>query len=140
MASEETVADFKAKFYPLLKNLREQGEKDEEVIWLIGSLASEICAAGNKANWPMLKAALNDEAYDSLINKLIEQGNALSAQDKDKSAYAIQALISSVVASRIADEDVQKGNELLDSFITKAINLYQQSAAATYAAKTAKLH
>lgn len=140
MASEETVAEFKAKFYPLLKNLREHGEKDSEVIWLIGSLASEICAAGNKANWPMLKAALNDEAYDSLVNKLIEQGNKLSTEGKDKAAYAAQALISSVVASRIDDEDVQKGNQLLDSFITKTISLYQQSAAATAAAKAAKLH
>lgn len=140
MANDETVTEFKAKFYPLLKNLREHGEKDSEVIWLIGSLASEICAAGNKANWPLLKAKLNDEAYDSLINKLIEQGNKLSAQDKDKAAYAAQILISSTIASRMADEDVQKGNQLLDGFITKAIGLYQQSAAATAAAKTAKPH
>lgn len=128
MASEKLTEEFKIRLASVLKDLKENGQKDSEAMWLMGSLAAHIINAAGEKNWPGLKAALTSEGYDSLLTQFEQQGHEFLKQGKKKSAYAVQALAVSLIASKMQDPVIATGNALLDDFIGRTLHIYKSTA------------
>jgi len=122
---EKNQAEFKKTLALILANLQDEGTKDDETVWLTGSLAARLLDKADRPSWTKLKIALSDEAYDNLLKSFQEQGNALFSEGKEKAAYAIQTLACSVIGARLKDKDIESGTQLLDQFIDASINFYR---------------
>jgi hypothetical protein len=127
--------DFKARFVAVMRDMRDNGLKDPEAVWMIGSLASRLIDLYKLKTWTQFKARLTREAYDQLLKEFQEQGNKYYRDGKDRAAYAVQLLAASVVASTQSDTEVQAGNQLLDQMINGIVLQYGQ-AVASRTAKT----
>jgi len=113
--------DLTRRLASVLRDLRRDGNKDPEAVWLIGSLAATLIDKAGAASWPALKDALTREAYDKLLGDFQTQGNALFQAGDAKRAYAIQALgLSLVCRTQRTDAVLRDGETLLDSTITGA--------------------
>ena len=125
MSSKEE--DFKQRFVAVMQDLREDGSRDAEAIWLLGSLAATLVDKARAKSWPALKQQLRPVDYDGLLRDFQESGNAFHKEGKRKHAYAVQILAMSVVARTQQDAEVQAGNALLDDIVERAIRHYRRS-------------
>ena len=133
MATKEE--DFKQRFAVLFKDLQNEGQKDAEAMWLIGSLAARICDSIKQKTWSGMKAKLSQPGFLKLLGEIDADRKALKADGQTKPAYALQALAMSLAARTHADRDVQTGDKLLDRMIDTALLAYRKSADQKHGAK-----
>ncbi|HEV7275280.1 MAG TPA: hypothetical protein VGN80_03240 [Devosiaceae bacterium] len=127
MTSKED--DFKQRFVAVMQDLREDGSRDAEAVWLLGSLAATLVDTAKARSWPALKQQLSRADYDRLLRDFQTSGNSFHKEGKRKHAYAVQVLAMSVVARTQQDPDIQAGNTLLDDIVERAIAHYRRSRA-----------
>ena len=96
MATKEE--DFKDRFVAVLQDLRGNGGKDPEAMFLIGSLAARLIDRASQPNWAAYKANMTPPAYAKLLSDFQQQGNDFHKEGKAKHAYAIQVLAISLIA------------------------------------------
>jgi len=133
MADPALEEDFKSRFAVVLKDLMDNGHKDPEAMWLMGSLAARIMNDVKMNDWSEFKTSLTKEGYDALLNAFQRQGQELHSSGNQKAAYAVQAIAVSVVASKMTDPDVISGNELMDEFIGQTVRIFEKNAEANNA-------
>ena len=129
MASKEE--DFKDRFVAVLQDLRTNGGKDPEIMFLIGSLAARLTDRAGQPGWAAYKVALAPEAYDRLLSDFQTQGNAFHREGKAKHAYAVQVLAISLIARTQKDPELQAGDRLLDEMLGFLIAAYRKAEAMT---------
>lgn len=117
--------DFRLRLAALLKDLKDDGRKDPEAMYLIGSLAARLIDSSGSRDWPSLKASLTAESYDNMLASFQTQGNALYKEGKQKATYAIQVLAMSLIATHMRDETITKGAALLDHLIAATVKAYR---------------
>ena len=108
----------------ILVDLDQVRQRDPGTMMLIGSLADRLCVDAGQASWPEVKAALDDAARQSLIDKLSREIEDSGKKGEIKPAYAMQAIAASLVGSGMSDERVSGGIALLDDFITAARDFF----------------
>lgn len=129
MATKEE--DFKDRFVAVLQDLRTNGGKDAEAMFLIGSLAARLLDRAKQPTWAAYKAALAPEAYNKLLGDFQKQGNDFHREGKTRHAYAIQVLAISLIARTQTDPEVRAGNGLLDEMLGFLIAAYRKAEAMT---------
>ncbi len=125
MATKED--DFRERFVAVMKDLHENGESDQEAMYLIGSLASLLMAKANAPSWPAFKSNLKPVDYSLLLSDLEKQGNKFHKDGKRKHAFAVQVLALSVVAPTQVHRDVTAGNKLLDQYIARLVRVFRKA-------------
>lgn len=129
MVSKEE--DFKERFVAVLQDLRGNGGKDPEAMFLIGSLAARLVDRAGQPSWAAYKASMSRELYDKLLGDFQKQGNDFHKQGKAKHAYAVQVLAISLIARTQADPEVRAGDGLLDEMLGFLIATYRKAQTAT---------
>ena len=129
MASKEE--DFKDRFVAVLQDLRSNGGKDPEIMFLIGSLAARLVDRAKQPSWAAYKANLTPPVYAKLLSDFQKQGNDFHKDGKAKHAYAIQVLAISLIARTQSDPDVRSGDGLLDDMLGFLIAAYRKAEAMT---------
>jgi hypothetical protein len=128
MTKEE---DFKQRFAAVLKDLQENGSKDNEAMWLLGSLASDLAGNFKAKDWSSIKRGMHAQSYDTLLRTFESQGNEHHREGRDKHAYAIQVLAVSLIArTQGADPQMAAGEALLDQIIDYTVAVYRREKAA----------
>lgn len=128
MATKEE--DFKERFVAVLQDLRSNGGKDPEAMFLIGSLAARLLDRAKQPSWATYKANLAPQVYARLLSDFQKQGNAFHKEGKAKHAYAIQVLAISLIARTQNDDEVRAGDSLLDDMLGFLIAAYREAQAA----------
>ena len=124
MTKEE---EFKQRFVAVLKDLQENGSKDNEAMWLLGSLASDLADDLKVADWSAAKRGMHSETYNTLLRTFEAQGNEHHQAGRGKHAYAIQALAVSLIArTQGADPQMAAGEALLDQIIDYTVAVYRR--------------
>ncbi len=123
--------DFKERFAAVLLDLRSNGGKDPEAMFLIGSLAARLVDRARQPNWAAYKASMAREVYDRLLGDFQKQGNGFHAEGKAKHAYAIQVLAISLIARTQRDAEIRAGDALLDEMLGFLIAAYRKAEAIT---------
>jgi hypothetical protein len=123
--------DFKDRFVAVLQDLRSNGGKDPEAMFLIGSLAARLLDRAKQPSWAAYKAAMAPEAYSKLLSDFQKQGNGFHREGKDKHAYAVQVLAISLIARTQQDPEIRAGNGLLDEMLGFLIAAYRKAEAMT---------
>lgn len=129
MATKEE--DFKDRFVAVLQDLRSNGGKDPEIMFLIGSLAARLIDRARQSSWVAYKVAMAPEAYSKLLSDFQKQGNDFHREGKAKHAYAIQVLAISLIARTQKDPEVRAGDGLLDEMLGFLIAAYRKAEAMT---------
>ena len=129
MASKEE--DFKERFVAVLQDLRSNGGKDPEAMFLIGSLAARLIARTKQPSWAAYKANMARSAYDKLLGDFQKQGNDFHREGKAKHAYAVQVLAISLIARTQSDPEIRAGDGLLDDMLGFLIAAYRKAQALT---------
>jgi hypothetical protein len=129
MATKEE--DFKERFVAVLQDLRSNGGKDPEAMFLIGSLAARLVDRAGQPSWAAYKASMAREVYDKLLGDFQKQGNDFHREGKTKHAYAVQVLAISLIARTQADPEVRAGDDLLNEMLGFLIAAYRKAQAAT---------
>jgi len=129
MATKEE--DFKERFVAVLQDLRGNGGKDPEAMFLIGSLAARLLDRAKQPSWAAYKSNMGRGVYDKLLGDFQKQGNDFHREGKSKHAYAVQVLAISLIARTQADPEVRAGDGLLDEMLGFLIAAYRQAQAAT---------
>lgn len=129
MATKEE--DFRERFVAMMQDLHANGGKDQEAMFLIGSLASRLMDRTSAKSWTTFKSTLGSYDRSALITDFEKQGNKFHKDGKSKHAYAVQVLAMSVIAPSQADEDVLTGNKILDSVINRLVAAFRKAEAAT---------
>ncbi len=111
----------------ILVDLNKVRTRDAETMMLIGSLADRLCNKAGKTSWPEVKAGLGDDERQSLIDTFSREIEDSGNKGEIKSAYAMQALATSLVGDKMTDERVTRGIALLDDFITAARGFFQRN-------------
>lgn len=127
MASKEE--DFKERFVAVLEDLRSNGGKDPEAMFLIGSLAARLVDRAKQPGWAAYKANMGRAAYDKLLGDFQKQGNDFHKDGKAKHAYAIQVLAISLIARTQNDPEIRAGDGLLDEMLGFLIAAYRKAQA-----------
>lgn len=135
MTTNEPEIDLAADLLPRLaaavKTLRDSAKDDPDLLVHIGALASNIVQKGGKKNWQQFKSALSTEAYDGLLQECQTKSVALAKDGDSKSAYAVEVIATSIIASRIDDTKINGGNELLDDLINRSARAYNTAKLAS---------
>lgn len=129
MATKEE--DFKDRFVAVLQDLRSNGGKDPEIMFLIGSLAARLIDRARQSSWVAYKVGMAPEAYSKLLSDFQKQGNDFHREGKAKHAYAIQVLAISLIARTQKDPEVRAGDGLLDEMLGFLIAAYRKAEAMT---------
>ena len=125
MATKEE--DFKERFVAVLKDLRTNGGKDTEAMFLIGSLAARLIDKANQPSWAAYKSNMAPPVYAQLLSDFEKQGNSFHRDGKAKHAYAIQVLAISLIARTQNDPEVRAGEGLLDEMLGFLIAAYRKA-------------
>ena len=129
MATKEE--EFRERFVAVMKDLHENGQPDQEAMFLIGSLASTLMKRGNSPSWPTFKSTLKPVDYSLLLSDLEKQGNKFHKDGKRKHAFAVQVLAMSVVADSQTHRDVTEGNKLLNQYIAGLVRAFRKAESMT---------
>ena len=122
------VADFIERLTKVLSDLNEVRKRDPEAVMLIGSLTDRLCADSGKDTWPEVKKSLTDAEFGSLVGTFSRQIDESEAEGRIKVAYALQALMTSLIGIRFKNKGVTAGVTLLDDFIASARTFFVQNA------------
>lgn len=125
--------DFKERLVAVMRDLKDNGSKDPEAIWLIGTLATGLIDLYKLKRWSEFKTQLTAAAYDQLLKDFEQQGNDYHKQGSIKAAYAIQLLAVSVICRTQRDPEVRQGEKLLDNLIDRTVVAYRKAQAAEVA-------
>ncbi|KKC37248.1 hypothetical protein WH87_11820 [Devosia epidermidihirudinis] len=124
--------DFKIRFAKTLQHIEQEGSKDQETMWLLGSLAADLADTTGQTSWSAAKATMAPQASQALLKTIVAEGNEHQAGGRLKAAYAIQALGASlIVSTQRSDPHMVTGEQLLDALIDRAVAVYRTSKAAT---------
>ena len=123
--------DFKIRFITMMQDLQQAGGKDAEAMYLLGSLASDLAGNFKQTTWTGAKSVMDVAAYKSLLAIFEKQGNEHHQAGRTKQAYAIQALVMSLIVRTQPDPDLRGGEVVLDRLIDIAVDLYRQSQKAS---------
>lgn len=124
MTKEE---EFKQRFASVLKELQENGSKDPEAMWLLGSLAADLADNLQATDWSAAKRGMHAQTYNTLLKTFETQGNDHHREGRTKHAYAIQALAISLIArTQGADPQMAAGEALLDQIIDYTVAVYRR--------------
>lgn len=119
-------AEFKQRFTAVVSDIVKSGGEDGEAMAMIGHLASDIAASLQQQNWVSAKANMTPEVYKDLLKIFEKRGNEYHQADKDKHAYAIQALAMSLIAATMrSDTQIAEGEKILDAIIDRSVAVYQ---------------
>lgn len=129
MATKEE--DFRERFVAMMQDLHANGGKDQEAMFLIGSLASRLMDKTGAKSWATFKSTLGSYDRSVLLTDFETQGNKFHNDGKRKHAYAVQVLAMSVIAPSQTDEDVLSGNKILDSIVNRLVTVFRKAEAAT---------
>ena len=129
MATKEE--EFKQRFAAVLQDLQENGSKDQEAMWLLGSLACEIAEKSGKPGWAEFKRSMSQETYAQLLRDFEKEGNRQFQDGDRKKAYAIQVLAISLISFTQDDAEIQAGGALLDQLIDTTVLVYRNNREAT---------
>jgi hypothetical protein len=129
MATKEE--DFKERFVAVLQDLRSNGGKDPEAMFLIGSLAARLLDRAKQPNWAAYKSSMTPPVYAKLLSDFEKQGNGFHKEGKAKHAYAIQVLAISLIARTQNDAEIRAGDSLLDEMLGFLVAAYRKSQATT---------
>lgn len=120
--------DFKIRFAAVLQDLQQNGSKDAEAMWLLGSLASDLAGNFKATTWTGTKARLSGKSYETLLHAFENQGTEHHAAGRRKHAYAIQVLaVSMIAATQRNDEQMAAGEALLDQIIDYTVAVYRKT-------------
>lgn len=120
--------DFKIRFATVLKDFQQNGTKDPEIIWLVGTLASDIADNLKSTSWSSAKSVTDRATYNNLLKVFETRGTDHHRQGREKHAYAIQLLAVSLIAgTQRIDPDMAAGEQLLDRVIDAAVSAYRQA-------------
>ena len=125
MATKEE--DFKERFVAVLSDLRTNGGKDPEAMFLIGSLAARLLDRAKQPSWSAYKANMAPPVYARLLSDFEKQGNDFHREGRAKHAYAIQVLAISLIARTQKDADVRAGEGLLDEMLGFLVAAYRKA-------------
>lgn len=120
----ELVADFLPRLVSVVKTLRDQPKENPTLLVHIGAITSDIVTKTGKMNWPQVKAALTNEDYDTLLKDCQTKSEELAKQGEQESAYALEVIAISTIASRFSDVKIAEGNKLLDGMINNSARAY----------------
>lgn len=117
--------EFKQRFAAVLLDLTENGNKDPEALWLIGSLACELSEKSGHTQWAEFKRGMSRQTYDQLLADFQKEGNRQHQEGDPKKAFAIQVLGISLVARTQTDSEMRAGDALLDQLIETTMTVYR---------------
>jgi hypothetical protein len=118
--------DFKRRFATVLQDLQQEGSKDNQTMYLLGSLASDLSDDLKRKNWTEAKQVITPALYDQLLKKFEHEGSEHHAAGRTTHAYVIQALAVSLIAgTQRKDPQLREGEQLLDARINHAIAFYR---------------
>ena len=119
--------DFKQRFATLLRDLQQDGTKDPEIIWVLGTLAAELANDLKATSWSAAKSVMTVPIYDQLLKKFQERGDAHYREGRQNEAYAIQVLAYSLIArTQTRDPQMAEGEVLIDEVIDRACAVYRK--------------
>lgn len=125
-------AEFKQRFTAVVSDILKSGGEDGQAMAMIGHLASDIAASLQQQNWVTAKANMTPEVYKDLLKIFEKRGNEYHQADKDKHAYAIQALAMSLIAATMrSDTQIAEGEKILDAVIDRSVAVYQNQTRKT---------
>lgn len=127
--------DFAIQFHAVVDALDQQGRRDNETMWLLGSLAARLVREARADNWTDLKLRLERPSRDALVGTLDKQATDLAAGGKTKPAYVAHLLGISLVAGTLSDPQLKKRDMLLNNFIDTAALVFIQNHNADKAAR-----
>jgi len=113
-------ADFITQFHSVVDELDQVGRKDNETMWLLGSLAARLVKEAKADNWTDLKLKINPRSLEEVVDTLESQAAAYTAEGRTKPAYVARLLGISLVASRISDAKLRQRDQMLNTFIDTA--------------------
>ena len=120
-------ADFIAQFHNVVDALDQVARKDNETMWLLGSLAARLVKEARADNWTDLKLRIGPKSLEELVTTLDTQAAAYQQDDKIKPAYVARLLGISLVAGRVSDPKLRQRDQLLNTFIDTAAIVFIQS-------------
>lgn len=125
MADPEVEKTFKNQLLLLIADIKENTGEDPETTILIGSAAAKLLDDTGAKDWPTFKSLLSREAYDGLLKSCDDDANDAITKGNHAIAYAVKTIAMSVIASRMTDPSTATGNELLDTIITRDIEIFR---------------
>lgn len=126
----QQIEIFKQRFATIMIDMGKNVQNDNEMLLLIGSLASSLIAKAQLRTWAELKGALSQEAHDGLLQSIQNQGNELATNGHNKAAYAAEILgVSLITKTMENDPHMVKGDKLLDDMIQNTVTFFNHQAA-----------
>ncbi|MHA6729066.1 hypothetical protein [Devosia sp. A369] len=123
--------EFKIRFVEVLKDLQQNGSKDKEAMWLLGSLAADLADDLKTADWSSAKRTMAPATYDTLLRTFEAQGNEHHREGRSAHAYVIQVLAISLIArTQGGDPQIAAGEALLDQIIDYTAAIYRREKTA----------
>jgi hypothetical protein len=113
-------SEFVAQFHGVVDDLDKAGRRDNETMWLLGSLAARLVKEARADNWTDLKLKISQRSLEEVVETLESQAAGYTAEGKAKPAYVARLLGISLVASRIDDPGLRQRDQLLNNFIDTA--------------------
>jgi hypothetical protein len=121
----EAKAILLSKISKVLRDLHDEGARDGEAMFMLGAGADYLCITGETASWPALKARLGNTEMLGLLAQIDAEGQAATASNQVKHAYALQILGLSLAATRAGSDEVAAATGLLDDVILSAHTNYR---------------
>lgn len=123
----DAEADFLTQFHSVVDELDQVARKDNETMWLLGSLAARLVREAKADNWTDLKLRIGPKSLEELVTTLDTQAAVYLQDGKTKPAYVARLLGISLVASRISEPRLRQRDQLLNNFIDTAAIVFIQS-------------
>lgn len=118
----------------VLKEL-EDHRNDPQLQIMMGALVTALLERTTAQNWKQFKKHLSAKDYNRLLEQFELDANKYLAEDNRKAAIAVQIVTFSLIASRVDDEQINGGEDLLDRIIEPCIPAYRAFAKRKAAAK-----
>lgn len=112
--------DFITQFHSVVDELDQVGRKDNETMWLLGSLAARLVREAKADNWTDLKLRIGPKSLEELVTTLDSQAATYQQDDKVKQAYVARLLGISLVAGRVSEPRLRQRDQMLNNFIDTA--------------------
>lgn len=115
--------EFATQFHRLVDELDRNGRRDTQVMLLLGSLAARLIREAGADNWTDLKLRISERSLKEVVETLDAQAASYAAEGRSKPAYVARLLGISLVAGRLADPDLLRRDQMLNSFIDAAADV-----------------
>ena len=112
----------------ILTDLDKGRRSDPEMSARIGSLADSLIKKVGAANWSDLKQRLSEADRRSTIDTLAREITDSGEKGDLRTAYAMQAVATSLVGAGFSDSRVTPGVDLLDRYIAAARDFFVANA------------